>query len=139
MKPGAPCPCGSGRGYAVCCGPYLERAAQPATAEQLMRSRYTAYALARADYLLRTWHASTRPARLDLDGEIKWLGLKVVRSAGGSAHDHEGFVEFVARYKPHGPAGRLHETSRFVKEDGRWYYVDGAVAEAQAATRRCRD
>ena len=129
-KPGARnavdgCPCGSGRAYAECCGRYLDSGEQPATAEQLMRSRYTAYALAREDYLLATWHASTRPSALDLGSGLQWLGLKIVRTEAGGAHDTEGRVAFVARSKPGGRAQRLEEDSRFVKEGGRWYYVDG--------------
>lgn len=87
-----------------------------------MRSRYAAYALGRADYLLATWHPSTRPSGIALDPPVKWIGLDVRR------HDVDGdraTVEFVARSKLGGRAHRLHETSRFVREAGRWYYVDG--------------
>jgi SEC-C motif-containing protein len=92
-----------------------------------MRSRYSAYVLGLADYLLATWHSSTRPATLDLQEEPrpKWLGLEVKR------HQPEGptaaVVEFVARFRVGGRGQRLHETSRFVREEGRWYYVDGEV------------
>jgi SEC-C motif-containing protein len=124
------CPCGSGRGYPDCCGRLLEQGQRAESAERLMRSRYTAYVLMREGYLLRTWHASTRPATLDLAdaGPVRWLDLKIVRTEAGGATDHEGVVEFVARYKVNGKAGRLHETSRFISEDGQWLYVDGAVA-----------
>jgi SEC-C motif domain protein len=121
------CPCGSNKQYADCCGRYLDGNEIPATAEILMRSRYTAYTLLREDYLLATWHASTRPAQLDLAEEAasKWLGLQVKRH---EQHDAEhAIVEFVARYKVGGRAHRLHEASRFVREDGRWFYVDGEV------------
>ena len=93
-----------------------------------MRSRYTAYVMMREDYLLATWHSSTRPASLGLAGETptKWLGLEVKRTGQQDA-DH-ATVEFVARYKVNGRAGRLHETSRFVREQGRWYYLDGDIA-----------
>lgn len=121
----AACPCGgSARSYAQCCGPLHGGLAAP-DAETLMRSRYSAYVLRRADYLLATWHASTRPARLDLaDDATTWLGLRVLR------HEAEGpdraIVEFVARYRVGGTsAQRLHEISRFRREDGRWFYVDG--------------
>lgn len=92
-----------------------------------MRSRYTAYVLADENYLLDTWHASTRPARLGLAdaASVNWLGLQVLRVEGGGPGDSDGVVEFVARYKPAGRAERLHETSRFVREDGRWFYLDG--------------
>lgn len=92
-----------------------------------MRSRYTAYVLGAEDYLLDTWHVSTRPGRLGLAdaAAVKWLGLEVLRVEAGGAGDAEGIVEFVARCKPPGRAQRLHETSRFVREDGRWFYLDG--------------
>lgn len=117
------CPCGSGRPLAACCGPCLAGDVAP-SAETLMRSRYTAYALMDEPYLLATWHASTRPARLDLT-PTRWIGLTVSRHEQQDA-DH-ATVEFVARYKIGGRAHRLHETSRFVREEGRWYYVDGEV------------
>jgi len=91
-----------------------------------MRSRYSAY-VGRADgYLLKTWHASTCPPRLDLAMEPapKWLGLKILAVTDGRATDDVGEVEFVARYKVQGRAVRLHERSRFVREQGRWYYLD---------------
>jgi SEC-C motif domain protein len=121
-----PCPCGSGKDYAACCG-LLHSGAPAADAEALMRSRYSAYALGLADYLRATWHPSTRPAELDLAGGPKWLGLNVLRHE--PAGDDRAIVEFVARYKVGGRAGRLGEVSRFLREDGRWYYVDGDVAD----------
>ncbi len=119
------CPCGTNKKYADCCGRYLDGAEMPPTAEALMRSRYTAYTLLCEEYLLATWHISTRPTQLDLGDEAlsKWLGLEVKR------HDQQdtehAIVEFVARYKVGGRAYRRHEVSRFVREDGRWFYVDG--------------
>ena len=126
------CPCGSGRAYAACCGVFIDHGALPATAELLMRSRYSAYVLMREDYRLRTWHESTRPARLDLQdaGPVKWLGLKIVRAEAGGAEEREGIVEFVARYQVNGRAGRLREVSRFVRDAGQWLYVDGQIAAA---------
>ena len=123
------CPCGSGVAYMDCCGRLLEQGQRAESAGQLMRSRYTAYVLMREGYLLRTWHASTRPVALNLAaaGPVQWLGLKIIRTEAGSATDHEGVVEFVARYKVNGKAERLHETSRFIREDGQWLYVDGEV------------
>lgn len=95
-----------------------------------MRSRYTAYTQQDANYLLTTWHPGTRPARLDLNEEPvpKWLGLEVKRHKAADA-DH-AWVEFVARYKVGGRAHRLHETSRFERLDGRWYYLDGVIDPA---------
>lgn len=89
-----------------------------------MRSRYSAFVLGHADYLLATWHPQTRPVALELDASTRWLGLDVRRHAedGDTAR-----VEFVARSRTGGAsAQRLHEVSRFVREHGRWFYVDGA-------------
>lgn len=121
------CPCGSQKEYAQCCGRYIEHDEPAPTPEALMRSRYTAYTLRREDYLLATWHASARPAVLDLaeDTATRWIGLEVKRHEQHDA-DH-AIVEFVARYKVGGRAHRLHEVSRFVREGGRWFYVDGDV------------
>ena len=89
-----------------------------------MRSRYSAFTLGLHDYLLATWHASTRPAALEPDPPgLKWLGLEVRKHVPQDA-DH-ATVEFVARSKLGGRAQRLHETSRFVREGGRWFYLDG--------------
>ena len=90
-----------------------------------MRSRYSAYVLKLADYLLASWHPSTRPGSLDLteDDGTKWLGLEIKRCA--QPDDHHATVEFVARYRIAGRGHRLHEISRFVREDARWFYVDG--------------
>lgn len=119
------CPCGAPHAYADCCGRYLDAGQLPPTAEALMRSRYVAYVRKRSDYLLRTWHPSTRPAQLDLETEsVPWLGLKVVRAVAGGLEDVQGTVEFVARYKIAGRAHRLHEISRFTRGDGQWFYLD---------------
>lgn len=128
MKP-APCPCGSGQPLAACCGPRLAGQAPAPDGEALMRSRYTAYVLGNEPYLLQTWHPTTRPAALQLDEEPRprWICLRVKRHEQQDA-DH-AVVEFVARYKIGGRAFRLHETSRFVREEGRWFYIDGDVAE----------
>jgi SEC-C motif-containing protein len=101
-------------------------------AESLMRSRYAAYTMNNADYLLASWHASTRPAELDLSREerfVKWMSLDVLSTQAGGKDDEAGVVEFVARYKVNGRAQRLHEISRFRKEDGHWFYVDGDAEE----------
>jgi SEC-C motif-containing protein len=113
---------------AQCCGRYCGPVPQePAPdAESLMRSRYTAYAIGDEAYVLATWHASTRPSQARFEAGTKWLGLQV--------HEHrridEGHaeVEFVARWRIGGRAHRLHERSRFVRENGRWYYVDGDIS-----------
>jgi len=125
MKHTAPCPCESGDTYEQCCKRW--HLGEPAPdAAALMRSRYTAYVLGLTDYLLHTWHPSTRPASMQDEAgaqPLKWLSLKVVQhEATGS---DQAIVEFIARYKLNGKAERLHEHSRFVCEHGRWYYVDG--------------
>ena len=124
---GAACPCGSGMPYAACCGRF-HGGVVAETAEALMRSRYSAYVLGREDYLRETWHPRTRPEALDLDAKpaTKWLGLSI-REHRQTGED-SATVEFVARYRVGGgSAVRLHETSRFVREDGRWFYVDGDI------------
>ena len=123
----AACPCGRTLAYAACCRRLLDGGDKAATAEQLMRSRYTAYTLGREDYLLATWQAGTRPASLGLAAMHpgKWLGLEVRRHAADALDPDRALVEFVARHKVGGRAHRLHETSRFVRENGVWFYVDG--------------
>jgi SEC-C motif-containing protein len=121
------CHCGSSKKFTDCCARYFDGSQSATTAEALMRSRYTAYTLQREDYLLATWHVSTRPSALGLAEEAatKWLGLEVKRREQQDA-DH-AVVEFVARYKVNGRATRLHEVSRFMREDGLWYYLDGDI------------
>ncbi len=108
--------------YGACCAAFhgLERLAAP-TPEALMRSRYSAYALGLVDHLLATWHASTSPGELEL-GTTRWLGLDVLHT---EASEDAGVVDFVARYKENGRAGQVAELSRFVREGGAWFYVDG--------------
>jgi SEC-C motif-containing protein len=122
---GARCPCLSGETYGACCGPFHRGAAEAPTAERLMRSRYSAFAVGDVDYLLHTWHPSTRPDELELDDGVRWYRLDILARAGGGLGEREGTVEFTARYKTAGgPAGEQHELSRFVRDDGRWFYVD---------------
>ncbi len=124
------CHCGQPLSYATCCGRY-HLGELPARAEQLMRSRYSAFVLQLEPYLLQSWASDTRPASLDLsaDDGVKWLGLQVLAATGGAEGDDTGTVEFVARYKVGGRAYRLHETSRFRREDGVWRYIDGDLHE----------
>ncbi|GLQ91892.1 UPF0225 protein [Dyella acidisoli] len=124
-----PCPCGHHTSYTRCCGP-LHDGAIASTAEALMRSRYSAYVLKREDYLLATWHPSTRPASLKLAAQQPsptWLGLDVKQHKQDGEH---ATVEFIARLRyGGGKAQRMHEISRFVRDQGRWYYVDGQFPE----------
>ncbi len=89
-----------------------------------MRSRYSAFVVGDAAYLLRTWHSSTRPPGLDFDRSITWTGLEILGATGGSAFHSEGTVEFRAHYEVRGQAEDQHELSRFVREDGDWAYLD---------------
>ena len=90
-----------------------------------MRSRYSAFALGNARYLLESWHPRTRPRTVDVDPEVRWTGLDVLARTGGSPLETEGTVEFRAHYVVAGRAGAQHENSRFVRESGRWTYLDG--------------
>lgn len=122
-SPGARCPCLSGETFGACCGRFLRGEADAPTAEQLMRSRFSAFAVGDAEYLLATWHPSTRPAELDLDPSLRWYRLDIHRRERGGPLDRDGVVEFTAYYRHDGERGRLHEVSRFVRDAGRWRYV----------------
>lgn len=120
------CPCESGKSYSLCCEP-CHQGVPTANAEALMRSRYSAYVLGLAQYLLDTWHPDTRPSSLNLSEDIatKWLGLSIKRFEQTS--ETSAIVEFIARYKVGGQkAERLHEVSQFQLTD-RWYYVSGEI------------
>jgi SEC-C motif-containing protein len=121
----SPCHCGNSASYTDCCGRFISGGEDAATAEQLMRSRYSAFVEADEDYLLATWHPDTRPSRVRLDPAQRWLGLSIKSTESGLEADDTGTVEFVARYKVQGRGHRLHEVSRFEKIDGRWYYLKG--------------
>ena len=124
------CPCGrvgakaTPLTFAECCGRWIESGISAPDAESLMRSRYCAFVMHDALYLLKTWHAGKRPSKISFDAGVKWLGLEV-RDAKNFDPDHAE-VEFVARQRePNGRAVRLVERSRFVRENGAWFYVDG--------------
>lgn len=119
------CPCrkkSESRTYAECCQPYHDGARPAPTVEALMRSRYAAFVLEKASYLLATWHASTRPPALDFDPGQEWLLLRLIAARSDA---EQGTVEFEARSRTAGRTSVLHEVSRFVREGGRWFYVDG--------------
>jgi SEC-C motif-containing protein len=117
------CPCGSGESLELCCGRYLDGEAAP-TAEALMRSRYSAYVLDKHNYLMNTWHSDSRPDEIG-GTALQWIGLEIVQTEQGEVTDSEGVVEFIASYVTASKGKRLHETSRFVRENGLWFYVDG--------------
>jgi len=112
--------------FGSCCGPVLASGSAP-TAVRLMRSRFTAFATADAQHLLRTWHPSTRPDRLDLDDGIRWQRLDILEIEHGGPFDDRGVVEFQAFYRDEHGRGTLRERSRFVREGGLWLYVDGVI------------
>lgn len=125
--PSPRCPCGTGLPLAECCGRLHDGIATAATAEQLMRSRYSAFVQGDTAYLLRTWHPSTRPGSLRLEPGIRWSGLEVLATTGGALLDFEGTVEFRAHYTVGGRPGAQHEHSRFRREAGQWCYLDGVA------------
>jgi len=120
-----PCPCGSGRAYDDCCGPLLATERLADTAEQLMRSRYTAYCYGNREHLWRTWHPKTRPAEVLLDTSRSWTRLRILDVRDGGVGADTGLVEFVASYD----GGELRERSRFAKRGGRWFYLDEATRD----------
>nr|WP_157755430.1 YchJ family protein [Marinobacter salinus] len=119
------CPCGSGQSYDTCCGRI--HLGEPADSpEVLMRSRYSAFVLGLVDYLVATWHSSTRPETLSLENSPDWTSLRIL---GSAMSDHSGTVHFQAIYRAGKGWGYLEEHSDFVKVDGRWYYLKGNTSE----------
>ena len=132
----ARCPCLSGNSYGDCCAPIHRGAGLAPTAERLMRSRFSAFALGLPEYLLDSWHPSTRPEELELDPHLRWQLLDILRTERGGPFDRSGIVEFRATFRDGtgtvtgtggSTRGELHETSSFVREGQRWYYVDGVT------------
>ncbi|MFD7322929.1 YchJ family protein [Streptomyces sp. NPDC059875] len=121
----SPCPCGLTAPYGECCGRFHSGPATAPTAELLMRSRYSAFVVRDAAYLLRTWAPETRPGEVDFDPSLRWAGLEIRDTTDGTAFHQAGTVTFVARYTQAGEKGSLHERSRFRRHDGAWVYVDG--------------
>jgi SEC-C motif domain protein len=122
------CLCGSGIEYDQCCGLFHSGDKLPTTAEALMRSRFTAYALDKTDYILATWDASVQPEKINFSDEnLDWQRLKIIDTKKGGINDSKGVVEFKAFYLNNGEEYMLHEISRFTKSNGRWFYVDGVV------------
>ncbi|NEO82833.1 MAG: YchJ family protein [Spirulina sp. SIO3F2] len=127
-----PCPCGSQQSLSQCCAPYLQEQRRAATAEQLMRSRYSAYCTKNIDYLVKTHYPDYRQpnSRRQIAAtanSVKWLGLTVIATERGQPDDQTGVVEFVALFQDGKQAVQLHERSRFHKEKGRWFYLEGDI------------
>ncbi|WP_026127245.1 YchJ family protein [Nocardiopsis xinjiangensis] len=125
---GADCPCGSGRTYAECCGLLHAGTSRASTAEQLMRSRYSAFAVGDQAYLRRSWHPDTCPPDLRPDAGTTWTGLEILAVSEGTPFHREGTVEFAAHYRDASGPGQMREHSRFVRHEGAWVYL-GALTE----------
>ncbi len=126
------CPCGSGRSFADCCGPYISGKVKPATAEALMRSRYSAYATHAIDYIVKTCltdddHDIDEEATRKWAERSTWLGLRIIKTEKGGSSDDEGMVEFRAAYSMDGLREEHHEIAHFEKHDGAWIYAEGEV------------
>jgi len=129
MRADDQCPCGSGDTYGGCCLPLHAGEREAATAVQLMRARYSGYAVGELDYVWRTWHPRTRPREVAQGGRLEWTGLEIVDTMAGQPGDAEGVVEFRAHHRDGRRRGVLHERSRFAVRARRWFYVDGDVSE----------
>lgn len=135
-----PCPCGRPLPYDQCCGRFHHQKALPETAEELMRSRYSAFAWGLADYLLATLHpgrhrADERSALEQSFRDTHWEGLTVLNCTEGGPHDTQGTVEFIARFGSGQQRGQIHERSRFTRETQQWLYVDGDMLPAKSPGR----
>lgn len=121
------CPCQSGLLLSACCEPFLTFQKNALTPTQLMRSRYSAYVLQNVDYLIATWHPQTLPKTLSSEiANAKWINLKIIAETIDPTDKNQGFVEFVATYRnQQGRAQKMHERSRFIKQNEHWFYVDG--------------
>lgn len=127
------CPCGSGKTLAECCLDVISGVKKATSAEALMRSRYTAYAMGEMSYILSSWHVSTRPSQVSTENNISWRGLKVLRSVKKHRQESTQYaeVEFIASFINDGIERQMHECSQFVYEDDRWFYVDGVQIEGE--------
>ena len=128
ITPESPCPCGLPATYADCCG-RLHAGGNALTCEALMRSRYAAFVVQDAAYLLRTWHPDTRPPAVDFDPGMRWVRLEILETTEGSPFHAAGTVTFRAHYTDGGRPDSLHEKSRFVRHDGDWVYAAAVFVE----------
>ena len=127
MRQTALCPCGSDEPFGRCCLPLHLGERQAETAEQLMRARYSAYAVDDLDYVWQTWHPRTRPEALTPAAGLTWTGLEILDTVDGRTGDESGEVEFRAHYRESRRSGTLHERSRFAVRARRWFYLDGEL------------
>lgn len=140
MVEAAPCPCSPERLRAECCGPYLDGEKQAPTAEALMRARYSAFVEAKVDFVHDTLHARSRSdhdrqATKSWAERSEWLGLELVSVSGGGADEGRGEVEFIARFRTKGKPVEHHEIATFVKEEGRWWFLDGRTPPVETQRR----
>jgi len=134
------CPCGSGKTYDQCCEPFIRGQSIPKTAEELMRSRYTAFTKEEMGYILDTVHPSKRSqhdekAIRNWAKKSDWIGLEIVETSGGKSDDSEGKVEFIAQYYQKGKRETHHEIAEFKKEEDKWYFLDGTAPEFKPVVR----
>lgn len=123
------CPCGSGQKYAECCEPFHQQVDYPETAKQLMCSRYSAYVLKMADYLLQSWDESTRPPTLSFDDNINWLKLRIIKTKKGGSGDKQGMVLFKATFEADNEKSVMTEKSQFRRNArNHWVYLKGDVS-----------
>lgn len=128
------CLCGSAYSYQQCCKLLHTGQAHALTAEALMRSRFTAYAMHNGAYLLNTWEASTRPEDIDFSKDTgEWTELNIIATKKGGSKDSKGIVEFKAHFTLDGEPRIMSEISRFIKKQGRWFYLDGKVKSINSA------
>lgn len=124
------CPCGCGSPYSACCEPIISGRKEAVTAQELMRSRYTAFTQANVDYLMRSHSLKTRPTKERKNIEkwaksVVWMGLTILSTEAGEANDETGYVEFKALYLENGTPEQIHEKSLFRRENTKWVYVSG--------------
>ena len=135
------CPCGSGQTYADCCKPLIDGSRPAATAEALMRSRYSAYVKTQIDYIYETTHADqrskfNRQESLAWSRNTEWQSLEILRTENGGENDESGVVEFIARYREKDKAVKHHEVADFARVEGRWYFVDGHAPKPVQSVRQ---
>ena len=134
------CPCGSNKQYNDCCEPILTGASSAQTAEDLMRSRYTAFTKGKVDYLLQSLHPDKRDQHEERTirnwaMKSEWIGLEIIETEKGMPEDTEGKVELIARYRQKGRRENHHELAEFKKEDDTWYFYDGQAVIAEQFVR----